>query len=81
MPQNMKQAMVFTCMMALGMVPLMTVLIAMLFQHNFDFYIILSNMGKNYLFAWPLQLLCVGPLVRWSFGRVVSAPFLQRCLT
>ena len=52
------------------MVPIMTLLITMGFQGNYNPQMALYNMGRNYLFAWPLQILLIGPLVRKSFGRI-----------
>lgn len=52
------------------MVPIMTILITMGFQGNYNPQVALYSMGRNYLFAWPLQILLVGPLVRKSFGRI-----------
>ncbi len=44
-------------------------------------YIVMpQNMKQAMVFTWPLQLLCVGPLVRWSFGKLATS-VLYRCLT
>jgi hypothetical protein len=53
------------------MVPIMTVLITVGFHGNYNFQAVLMGLGRNYLFAWPLQILLVGPVVRKSFGQIL----------
>ena len=55
------------------MVPMMTTLIHFLFLHTTSPQILFPAYLRNYLFAWPLQLLLVGPLVRFLFRRLMAA--------
>lgn len=55
------------------MVPLMTTLIHFLFLDTLAPQILLPAYLRNYLFAWPLQLLLVGPTVRFLFGKLKRA--------
>lgn len=56
------------------MVPPMTYVVSVLNFGRFDSSIgmLLSNMKWNYLFAMPIQILLVGPLVRWLFSTVCA---------
>ena len=54
------------------MVPIMTTVIAIVFYQNYALEGTLQNMLQNFLCAWPLQLLIVGPLVRKIFRQLIS---------
>jgi hypothetical protein len=65
------------------MVPIMTVLITVGFHGNYNPQAVLYGLGRNYLFAWPLQILLIGPIVRKSFGQMMlmSKPAVKCAIT
>ena len=75
MPKNKRESLIFTLTMCTLMVLIMSMYGAFMgvgFSMAF-FALWLANIPLNFIVAYPLQILAVGPLVRYGFRRVCPA--------